>query len=88
MNHLRPVALTAIPMKVCERLFKNVLFDFVSGFLDPMQFAYQGNRSCSDAILTVLDKLYAHLEQVHSNSSARVMFFYFCQHLTLFSLMY
>ena len=29
------------------------------------------------AILTVLDKLYAHLEQVRSNSSARVMFFYF-----------
>ena len=48
---------------------------FVAPFLDPLQFAYQSSRSCEDAILVLLDKLYSHLE--HSGSSARVMFFDF-----------
>jgi hypothetical protein len=77
MNDLRPVALTSIPMKVCERLFKKSLSQYVTGMLDPLQFAYQSQRSCSDAILVVLESLYSHLERTSSGNSARVMFFDF-----------
>ena len=41
MNDLRPVALTAVPMKLLERLFLNNFKKLVSSFLDPLQFAYQ-----------------------------------------------
>jgi hypothetical protein len=77
MNDLRPVALTSIPMKVCEKLFKKVLSKYTVGVLDPLQFAYQTGRNCSDAILVVLEKLYAHLEKTKQGNSARVMFFDF-----------
>ena len=77
MNDLRPVALTSIPMKVCERLFKKTLLNYVSGMLDPLQFAYQSKRNCSDAILVVLENLYSHLEKTSYGNSARVMFFDF-----------
>jgi hypothetical protein len=77
MNDLRPVALTSVPMKVCERLFKNVLSKYVQQLLDPLQFAYQSNRSCSDAILVLLENLYSHLEKAKCGNSARVMFFDF-----------
>ena len=35
MNDLRPVALTSIPMKICERLFKEWLSAFVEDYIDP-----------------------------------------------------
>ena len=76
-NDLRPVALTAVPMKVCERIFLQYFKPYVDPFLDPLQFAYQSGRSCEDAILVFLDKLYSHLERTRHGNSARVMFFYF-----------
>ncbi|PIK38495.1 hypothetical protein BSL78_24668 [Apostichopus japonicus] len=75
MNDLRPIALTAVPMKVCERLFLNRFNPLVAPFLDPLQFAYKASRSCEDAILLLLQCLYSHLE--HHGNSARVMFFDF-----------
>ena len=77
MNDLRPIALTFVPMKVCERLVLNDLISKVALHLDPMQFAYQKDRNTEDAILTLLELLYAHLEQTRFGNSARVMFFDF-----------
>ena len=39
MNDIRPIALTSVPMKVCERLVLNDLKSKVALHLDPMQFA-------------------------------------------------
>ena len=52
MNDLRPIALTSVPMTVCERLVPNDLKLKVAPHLDPMQFAYQKDRNTEDAILT------------------------------------
>ena len=77
MNDLRPVALTSIPMKVCERLFKNALFEYIQDYVDPQQFAYSSNRSCSDAILFMLEKMYLHTDGARFGNSIRTMFFDF-----------
>ena len=77
LNDLRPVALTAVPMKICERLFLQHLKPLVLPFLDPLQFAYQANRNCEDAVLLILEKLLSHLEYTYKGFSARVMFFDF-----------
>ena len=37
-------------------------FMYESSFLDPVQFEYQSGISCEDAILTLLEKMYSHLE--------------------------
>ncbi|PIK34166.1 putative RNA-directed DNA polymerase from mobile element jockey-like [Apostichopus japonicus] len=54
MNDLRPIALMAVPMKACERLFLNHFKPLVTPFSDPLQFAYKASRSCEDAILVLL----------------------------------
>ena len=77
MNDMRPVALTSIPVKVCERLFKTVLLNHVTNMMDPLQFAYLSKRNCSDAIIVLLEKLYAHLEHTKLGNSVRLMFFDF-----------
>ena len=41
-----------------------------------MQFAYQSGRSCEDAILTLLDKMYSHLERARFGNSVRLLFFF------------
>ena len=77
MNDLRPVALTAVPMKLLERFFLNNFKSIVAPFLDPMQFAYQTGRSCEDALLFLLEKLYSHLERAKFGNSVRLVFFDF-----------
>ena len=77
LNDLRPVALTAVPMKVCERIFLEHFKPFVTPFLDSLQFAYQSSRSCEDAVLVILEKLYSYLEYPNRGNHARVMFFDF-----------
>ena len=77
MNDLRPVALTSVPMKVAERLFKNHLSSTVKQMADPLQFAYQEKRNCSDAIVVMLAKIYSHLENSRHGNSVRIMFFDF-----------
>ena len=75
MNDLRPVALTSAVMKVFERV---VLIHFqvlVTDFLDPWQFAYRRNRSVEDAILRVLNSIYAHVYK--PGTYIRLMFFEF-----------
>ncbi len=77
MNDLRPVALTSIPMKVCERLFKKWLSGYVEDYLDTLQFAYRCNRNCADAILFMLDKIYHHCDRARFGNSVRIMYFDF-----------
>ena len=49
-NDLRPIAVTSVPMTVCERLVVNDLKLNVAPHLDPVQFAYQKYRNTEDAI--------------------------------------
>ena len=51
MNDLRPVALTSVAFKTCERIVLPQLKSFIHDSLDPFQIAYQNNRSCEDALL-------------------------------------
>ena len=77
MNDVRPVALTSIPMKCCERIVLNQILPLVTPFLDPFQFAYQQGRNTEDAILVALESIYNHLEKTKTGSSIRIMFFDF-----------
>ena len=45
MNDVRPIALTSVPMKVCERIVLNDIKLKVAHHLDPMHFAYQRDRN-------------------------------------------
>ena len=71
-NHFRPVALTSLIMKCFEKLFLMHLLSLVSPLLDPLQFAYQANRSTDDAVSCLLHKLLEHLET--AGSYARILF--------------
>ena len=77
MNDLRPVALTPVPMKMLEKFFLSNFKRIIKPFLDPLQFAYQAGRSCEDAILYILEKLYSHLERTKLGHSVRLLFFDF-----------
>ena len=61
MNDLRPVALKSAATKVFERVALKHFRVLVTDFLDPWQFAYRRNRSVEDAILRVLNSIYAHV---------------------------
>ena len=45
MNDLRPVALTSVAFKTCERIVLPQLKSFINDSLDPFQFAYQSNNN-------------------------------------------
>ena len=69
--------LSNIPMKICERLLKEWLIAFVEDYIDPFQFAYRSKRSCTDAILVMLEELYHHTDRARDGNSVRIMFFDF-----------
>ncbi len=50
LNDYRPVALTSVVMKSFEKLVLAHLKDITGPLLDPLQFAYRGNRSVDDAV--------------------------------------
>ena len=90
MNDLRPVALTSVAFKTCERIVLPQLKSFIHDSLDPFQFAYQSNRSCEDALLVTINEVTSHLDSklsvkknkvsgiiTKSRNSVRMMFFYF-----------
>ena len=54
MNDLRPVALTSVAHKTCERIVLQ-LKSFIHDSLDQFQFAYQNNRSFEDALLVTIN---------------------------------
>ncbi|KAI4897881.1 hypothetical protein NFI96_029587, partial [Prochilodus magdalenae] len=71
----RPVALTSHIMKTMERLVLEQLRPTVQPLLDPLQFAYQPRLGVEDAIIYLLNRVYAHLDK--PASTVRVMFFDF-----------
>ncbi|KAL7827773.1 hypothetical protein AOLI_G00309250 [Acnodon oligacanthus] len=58
-----------------ERLVLDQLRPIVQPFLDPLQFAYQPRLGVEDAIIYLLNCVYAHLDK--PASTVRVMFFDF-----------
>lgn len=72
MNDFRPVALTSVAMKVFERIVLRYLKACTSLVRDPLQFAYQANRSVEDAVALGLYHILSHLEK--SRTYARVLF--------------
>ena len=75
MNDLRPVALKSAATKVFERVALKHFRVLVTDFLDPWQFAYRRNGSVEDAVLHVLNSIYAHLDK--PGTYIRLMFFDF-----------
>ena len=75
MNDLWPVALTSTVMKVFQRVVLILFQVLVTDFLDPWQVAYRRNRSVEDAVLHVLNSIYAHLDK--PGTYIRLMFFDF-----------
>ena len=74
-NDYRPVVLTSHVMKTLERLVLQHLRPLVSDCLDPLQFAYRAKVGVEDAIIYMLQRAYAHLE--NKGSMVRIMFFDF-----------
>ena len=72
LNNYRPVALTSIPFKCAEKIVLRLLRSETAGHQDPLQFAYSKDKSTEDAILTLLHRLYDHLDK--PKSYARVLF--------------
>ncbi len=67
LNDYRPVALTSTVMKVFERLLKKHICSSIPATLDPLQFAYQPNRSTDDAISQVLHSSLTHIDSTNGN---------------------
>ena len=72
LNDFRPIALTSVVVKCMERLILSRLLRQAGDQLDPLQFAYRHNRSVEDAVITVLNAIYTHLEQ--PKSFVRILF--------------
>ena len=72
LNDYRPVALTFFPFKCAEKIVLRLLRSETAGHQDPLQFAYSKDKSTEDAILTLLHRLYDHLDK--PKSYARVLF--------------
>ncbi len=49
-------------MKCFEKLVQNIIFPYVSTFLDSLQFAYKQKRSTDDAVACLLHCLLQHLD--------------------------
>ncbi len=71
-NDLRPVALTPVIMKTCERVVLSKLLPQISPHMDPFQFAYTEGLGVDDAVLTLLHTLHQHLDNL--KTSARLLF--------------
>ncbi|KAK3507898.1 hypothetical protein QTP70_002528 [Hemibagrus guttatus] len=72
LNDYRPVALTSVVMKSFERLVLAYLKNITGPLLDPLQFAYQANRSVDDAVNMGLHFILQHLDK--SGTYVRLLF--------------
>eukprot|EP00057_Strongylocentrotus_purpuratus_P005534 XP_003731185.1 PREDICTED: RNA-directed DNA polymerase from mobile element jockey-like [Strongylocentrotus purpuratus] len=66
----RPIALTSVVMKSLERLVLEKLTSSVLPLLDPNQFAYKAKRSVTDAVFTLTNTLYEHLDKARCYARA------------------
>ena len=67
-NDLRPVTLTAILAKCCERALLPKITTHIQPVMDKMQFAYQANRSTDDAIITLIHEIAQYLDGDSKNT--------------------
>jgi hypothetical protein len=72
LSDYRPVALTSVAMKCFERLVMAPINTIMPETLDPLQFAYQPNRSTDDAISITLHTALSHLDR--RNTYVRMLF--------------
>ena len=72
LNDFHSMALTSVVMKCLERIVLQRLQAATDVSLDPLQFAYQVNRSVEDAVALGLHHIVEHLEK--SGSYVRVLF--------------
>ena len=72
LNDYRPVALTSIAMKCLEKLVLRQIMVHTESKLDEYQFAYRHGKSVEDAVLTLLHRIYKHVDQL--NSYVRILF--------------
>lgn len=72
LNDYRPVALTSVAMKCLERLILQDIMQTTANQLDSNQFAYRPNRGVEDSLITMLHKIYEHLDNV--DAYVRVLF--------------
>ena len=90
MNVLRPVALTSVAFRTCERIMLAQLMSFIHDSLDPFQFTYQNNKGCENALLVAINEVTSHLDSrlsveknkvsgiiTKSRDSVRMMLFVF-----------
>lgn len=63
LNDYHPVALTSLVMKYFEKLVRAYICSSLPRCLDPLQFAYQSNRSTDYAIHHTLHTALSHLDQ-------------------------
>ena len=62
MNDLRPVALTSVNLKTCERIVLPQFKSFIHDSLDPFMYSYQHNRSCEVDLLVAIGEVTSHLD--------------------------
>ncbi len=67
LRTVNPLAHTSIVMKVFERLLKNHICSSIPVNLDPLQFAYQPNRSTDNAISHILHSSLTHIDSKYGN---------------------
>ena len=72
MKDFRPISLTSIIVKCMERVILSRLLQQAGDRLDPLQFAYRRNKSVEDAVISMLNLIYSHLDK--PKSFARVLF--------------
>ena len=71
-NDFRPVALTSVAMKCFERIILTRLKIQTHAHMDTLQFAYREGRGVEDAVTTLLNGIYKHLETPASH--VRILF--------------
>ena len=72
LNDYKPVALTLIAMKCLEKLVLHQIMVHTETKLDEYQFAYRHGKSVEGAVLTLLHRIYKHVDQL--NSYVRILF--------------
>ena len=61
LSNYRPISVLSVISKIMERLVFNKLFEYLTenNKLSDFQFGFRARHSCSDALLSILNKIYA-----------------------------
>lgn len=75
LNDFRPVALTSSVMKSFEKLDRKEILQQVEKLIDSIQFAYRPRRGVDDAVVTLLNFLYRHLDGAKAHARLLIIDF-------------